>query len=445
MFYTRHTTRNQFTFSQIEQLITKKSKMDYSNKKIIPNQGSESGDPFQDLPDELMLEIFSYLEKPFELGICCPVNNQFARISNDYMLWKEIFRKYSGLFDYNTIRLVDSTYFEIMEPLGIEEYFNQNSEQNQSLQLQIEQQPKKLFNEQIKKFLNLKKQQKKRQKAKERQKKLHKTKLFLTSPGYVTTIFCLILISVMFACSKFESYFNKSYIFIVLPALISLAFLLILTGWFVVFPSTSIVEKIYSITCFALFFDFFASLLLLGLTADHYSDLQNHSWIFFVCFALLFSHFVLWIFLVIYNKHEIKIVAYNQNLFHQIHEFWGFFSFPFFLSIVFLLVAFQKAKVAMIFLICSNIIPWILFCIFRSQDTFLFRDLRKLEIPHLVISLLAFATELMMYFRLFRNVSINWILISLPITIPLFFFCILLCFCIYKECLNHMRSAFYDY
>ncbi|KAJ5070576.1 fam11a b protein [Anaeramoeba ignava] len=102
------------------------------NSNLNPNPNSENY--FENFPDELMLLIFQYLDKPFQLGFCSCVNNQFNRISNDWSLWKPMLKKYRDKLDFLKLKLNyrDAKHFEMEGSNGICQYFLKNSNENEN-------------------------------------------------------------------------------------------------------------------------------------------------------------------------------------------------------------------------------------------------------------------------------------------------------------------------
>ncbi|KAJ3444162.1 fmrfamide receptor [Anaeramoeba flamelloides] len=67
------------------------------NLCINPNQKRNF---FQWLPDEIILEVFKYLDHPYHLCQCSCVDRKFNQISDDPILWEGILKKWSRKIDY---------------------------------------------------------------------------------------------------------------------------------------------------------------------------------------------------------------------------------------------------------------------------------------------------------------------------------------------------------
>ncbi|KAJ3432882.1 f-box only protein [Anaeramoeba flamelloides] len=80
-------------------------------------------DPFSTLPDEVILEIFGYLDHPIHLGLCSCVGLRFNRIADDYSLWYNILHKYSDYLDFKSLRLNTYTLYDYyqLDKLGLDQ------------------------------------------------------------------------------------------------------------------------------------------------------------------------------------------------------------------------------------------------------------------------------------------------------------------------------------
>ncbi|KAJ6249978.1 dactylin [Anaeramoeba flamelloides] len=83
-------------------------------------------DPFQDLPDEILLNIFSHLS-PYHLAMCSFVNLQFNDISQDWLLWKDFFESNLNLLDFEDLASHYQNKYKITKPLG---FFPEKETQN---------------------------------------------------------------------------------------------------------------------------------------------------------------------------------------------------------------------------------------------------------------------------------------------------------------------------
>ncbi|KAJ3427793.1 f-box only protein [Anaeramoeba flamelloides] len=105
-----------------------------SKKKRKKNKNRENY--FQHLPDEILLQIYSYLDKPVYLGFCSCVCKQFNRVSNDWALWTSILKKNQKLLDFEEIRVNYFQPTQLVGRIGLVEYFQnckkiKNKNQNQ--------------------------------------------------------------------------------------------------------------------------------------------------------------------------------------------------------------------------------------------------------------------------------------------------------------------------
>ncbi|KAJ5070290.1 hypothetical protein M0811_11138 [Anaeramoeba ignava] len=104
-------------------------------KEIDLEIENENESYFDWLPEELILMIFEYLDKPNYLCICELTCSQFQRISNEPILWKNVLRKIAPYLDffvvsnyayrYNNTR---SCYFNFKGIIGICKYFEEEHE-----------------------------------------------------------------------------------------------------------------------------------------------------------------------------------------------------------------------------------------------------------------------------------------------------------------------------
>ncbi|KAJ5070291.1 hypothetical protein M0811_11139 [Anaeramoeba ignava] len=89
---------------------------------------------FDWLPEELILMIFEYLDKPIHLCICEATCSQFQRISNEPILWKNALRKTAPYLDflmaagYAYRYQTRSFYFSFKGVIGICKYFEEEHE-----------------------------------------------------------------------------------------------------------------------------------------------------------------------------------------------------------------------------------------------------------------------------------------------------------------------------
>ncbi|KAJ5070292.1 hypothetical protein M0811_11140 [Anaeramoeba ignava] len=95
----------------------------------------ENENYFDWLPEELILMIFEYLDKPSHLCICEATCSQFKRISNEPILWKNALRKTAPYLDFLFISSYTSRYpttrschFSFRGVIGICKYFEEEYE-----------------------------------------------------------------------------------------------------------------------------------------------------------------------------------------------------------------------------------------------------------------------------------------------------------------------------
>ncbi|KAJ5073307.1 f-box only protein [Anaeramoeba ignava] len=95
----------------------------------------ENEDYFDWLPEELILMIFEYLDKPSHLCICEATCSQFQRISNEPILWRNVLRKTAPYLDFLMVSssvskyaTTVSCYFSFKGVIGICKYFEEEYE-----------------------------------------------------------------------------------------------------------------------------------------------------------------------------------------------------------------------------------------------------------------------------------------------------------------------------
>ncbi|KAJ5079466.1 f-box only protein [Anaeramoeba ignava] len=183
-------------------------------QKEIQKENQKEEINFQDLPDEIVLDIFSYLE-PNNLIICSETCKQFNRIHNDWFLWKNIVRKYPLFLDFekvtkkydrsNLYNSFQEEYF-FTGSLGIEYYFKNQKEDQISSKLVnlINKNGKTFVVDQMKKIIQARKSYEKKIKTEERKRKIHEfneykmSKLIKWSIVPFLLIFPIILIALKF-------------------------------------------------------------------------------------------------------------------------------------------------------------------------------------------------------------------------------------------------------
>ncbi|KAJ6253897.1 f-box only protein [Anaeramoeba flamelloides] len=115
---------NHLTFEKFLQ----PTKITTNSKLSRCRQNNEEKDSFQDLPDEILLKIFTHLS-PYHLVMCSLVNLQFNSVSQDWILWKHFFESNLDLLDFGD--LVASRYgkykYKITTRLG---FFPEKSTQS---------------------------------------------------------------------------------------------------------------------------------------------------------------------------------------------------------------------------------------------------------------------------------------------------------------------------
>ncbi|KAJ5073304.1 f-box only protein [Anaeramoeba ignava] len=120
---------------------------------------------FDWLPEELILMIFEYLDKPSHLCICEATCSQFQRISNEPILWRNVLRKNAPFLDFVFITSYTYRYqttrsfnFGFRGVIGICKYFEEEYERL------LEQQKEEIY-------FDKKEEEKEKEKEKEEQKK----------------------------------------------------------------------------------------------------------------------------------------------------------------------------------------------------------------------------------------------------------------------------------
>ncbi|KAJ3434657.1 f-box only protein [Anaeramoeba flamelloides] len=134
---------------------------------------------FSLLPDEILFQIFSNLDKPVYLGLCSCVNRQFNRVADDWILWKKFLQQNCKLLDFEEIQVNYFRPTQLVGRMGLVEYFSEEPKQQplllqkqqkikeqqehstsstkiKKLAKKIRKNPKKLFVEQIEKVMNAK-------------------------------------------------------------------------------------------------------------------------------------------------------------------------------------------------------------------------------------------------------------------------------------------------
>ncbi|KAJ5070288.1 hypothetical protein M0811_11136 [Anaeramoeba ignava] len=103
--------------------------------EIEKERKEENESYFDWLPEELILMIFEYLDKPNHLCICELTCSQFQRISNEPILWKNALRKTAPYLDFLMVssysyryQTTKSCYFNFRGIIGICKYFEEEYE-----------------------------------------------------------------------------------------------------------------------------------------------------------------------------------------------------------------------------------------------------------------------------------------------------------------------------
>ncbi|KAJ6241968.1 sh3 domain-binding glutamic acid-rich-like protein [Anaeramoeba flamelloides] len=110
-------------------------------------------DPFDDLPDEILLTIFSFLP-PTKIVLCSCSNVRFNNLTNDWFVWRNFYEKNFKLLDFNDLEFVDNE-IVITKKLGLFQTKNRKKKRN-------------------KKRKGRNKQKRKRKEAKEKEKEKEK-------------------------------------------------------------------------------------------------------------------------------------------------------------------------------------------------------------------------------------------------------------------------------
>ncbi|KAJ3444994.1 f-box only protein [Anaeramoeba flamelloides] len=90
-----------FTFNtKINKTKTTPTNDQEENKSNLFKNPNQKQNFFQWLPDEIILEVFKYLDHPYHLCQCSCVDRKFNQISDDPILWAGILKKWSRKIDY---------------------------------------------------------------------------------------------------------------------------------------------------------------------------------------------------------------------------------------------------------------------------------------------------------------------------------------------------------
>ncbi|KAJ6236409.1 f-box only protein [Anaeramoeba flamelloides] len=114
--------------------------IDYSSSmahehSLLSNNSLQDTSPnyFSLLPDEILFQIFSNLDKPVYLGLCSCVNRQFNRVADDWILWKNILQENCELLDFEEIQVNHFHPIKLVGRMGLTDYFSEESKkQHQS-------------------------------------------------------------------------------------------------------------------------------------------------------------------------------------------------------------------------------------------------------------------------------------------------------------------------
>ncbi|KAJ5073305.1 fam11a b protein [Anaeramoeba ignava] len=136
------TNKNVDLYSNINlDFIEKENEIEIENKREIEieiekeKKEDENEDYFEWLPEEIILMIFEYFDKPSHLCICEATCSQFQRISNEPILWRNVLRKNAPFLDFLILagssyryQTTVSCYFNFDGVIGICKYFEEEYE-----------------------------------------------------------------------------------------------------------------------------------------------------------------------------------------------------------------------------------------------------------------------------------------------------------------------------
>ncbi|KAJ5068381.1 f-box only protein [Anaeramoeba ignava] len=377
---------------------------------------------FSELPDEMVLEIFTHLD-PASLFKCSLVCQRFNLLSNDNLIWRNILEKNTNIFDFKKIEFDPFYYrFQIKEEIGIKNYFQAKEEEKrigieEDILDQIQNQPKELMKKQILILREIIKKIKSERKNQSRKSTLQNfvEKYFLKVILF-STILGIHFLPNLLACLRADEIIKGSWFFVFIPLYISITlfsifsdleiflsrsfhdsdFLLYVgigvSGWFlliffIILP-LKLDNSVDSPLILFLIPFFLFSIIMIYFIVLFFKKLKNPSdfWFYLAVWgAIALGILCLDIFLILTS---IKI-DYNSSIKWEI-VFIPLFAFFFIFLIAFIVIFFlPKAESGAFFFV-------------------------------LVCGVLILTSEIMTLTNLLSKTSIFWIYIYLPILIPSF-------------------------
>ncbi|KAJ5080369.1 f-box only protein [Anaeramoeba ignava] len=443
---------------------------DSEMKEIDFEKESENENFSFNLPDEILMKIFKYLDFPYQLGICSCVNKQFHKISESNYLWKRMIKKHAIILDFHKLffpyqysinpsfdtrfGLVDyllkkkeakTTLFDFDQPSPYDfftkQYYRENEESLDYYEVELVSRPLQSnhTDEEIRKVLKHPKnfflsQRQKVYQAIQLQKKdnqMEKSKQKVSSASGVlfNPIIRLILYILAFPLTMYLTIFKAdNKLDIPWIACFCPFFFVIFCFTLIAIPLTCYMTKVsrryYEAYLFAFFLVFILLfVILLGLKLDKKPEMP----LIVASIPMFLLAIFLIIFTILHHKHNSKS--------RDDYEIRTDFHFMVYLPIIFstisislLLISvytdFEKSEnflyAGLIVLMVFDFLPMLL-AIYRYPKY----KRNSLDPPYfwsqiLMLSLTfpSFLTELFIYLKLNNTISSKFVLISIPIQIP---------------------------
>ncbi|KAJ5070583.1 f-box only protein [Anaeramoeba ignava] len=413
----------------IFQEIQRKVKFSQSKDKEIKQQGFN---PFKLLPNEILLEIFSYLS-PGELILSGFVSNRFQYISDDFILWRDLLVQHSEELDFLKVTY-DQYGYNFIQKSNLSQKIEMNNSQPEETKKQkyeivmnefipkIGENPKKCFENQFKKYSKALKDYKRRKKIKDLIRGFDNFfRNDFNSFFQKTTMIFIIIISIFFAV-KFDHILNIPFWILIIPIFL---WIFIVFAW-AVFNLLTNYNSFYEVVGFSgiilCALGNLSYLFMIALRFDGFKSFPFHYLLIPFLFGSI-SLIVFWtIFLITYFKNE------GWRTFYFRFSFLGYFLFlalGFSITHVLLVYKFEyfyNFKWFTIFLpiFLVQLIPFIekflLTFVFNRAffDNWELNRFKTENILKMIINSIFFLSQLMILFRFNQILNIYWSFIFLP-------------------------------